>query len=214
MSYDQCLDLGIFKYGRDLVEPTYPYPISLERMIRAVEKVRTRLLRAVKALEDASLPYAVIGGNAVAAWVSRIDEAAVRNTQDVDILIRRADFEKVKAAFEQAGFTYGQTLDVHFFLDEPNGKIRDAVHLLMASEKVKAEYASACPDVSDSERGTDFQVISLPALVEMKLNSYRDKDRTHLRDMIEVGLIDATWPAKFPPTLAARFQALLDDPDG
>lgn len=183
-------------------------------MVRAVEKVRTRLLRAVKALEDASLPYAVIGGNAVAAWVSRIDEAAVRNTQDVDILIRRADFEKVKAAFEQAGFTYGQTLDVHFFLDEPNGKIRDAVHLLMASEKVKAEYASACPDVSDSERGTDFQVISLPALVEMKLNSYRDKDRTHLRDMIEVGLIDATWPAKFPPTLAARFQALLDDPDG
>lgn len=195
------------------MEPTYPYPMSLQRMVRAVEKVRIRLLRAVKALEDASLPYAVIGGNAVAAWVSRIDEAAVRNTQDVDILIRRADFEKVKAAFEQAGFTYGQRLDVHFFLDEPNGKIRDAVHLLMASEKVK-EYASACPDVSDSERGTDFQVISLPALVEMKLNSYRDKDRTHLRDMIEVGLIDATWPAKFPPTLATRLQELLDDPNG
>ena len=196
------------------MEPSYPYPISLERMVRAVEKVRIRLLRAVKVLEDASLPYAVIGGNAVAAWVSRIDEAAVRNTQDVDILIRREDFDRVKLAFEQAGFTYGQTLDVHFFLDEPNGKIRDAVHLLMAGEKVKAEYASACPDVSDSERGTDFQVISLPALVEMKLNSYRDKDRTHLRDMIEVGLIDASWPSKFPAALGARLQELLDDPNG
>jgi hypothetical protein len=156
----------------------------------------------------------VIGGNAVAAWVSRIDEAAVRNTQDVDILIRREDFEKVKAAFEQAGLTYGQTLDVHFFLDEPNGKIRDAVHLLMAGERVKAEYTSACPDVSDSERGTDFQVISLLALVEMKLNSFRRKDQTHLLDMIEVGLIDATWPAKFPTALGARLQELLDDPNG
>ena len=196
------------------MEPSYPYPISLERMVRAVEKVRIRLLRAVKALEDAALPYAVIGGNAVAAWVSRIDEAAVRNTQDVDILIRREDFDRVKAAFEQAGFTYGQTLDVHFFLDEPNGKIRDAVHLLMAGEKVKAEYATACPDVSDSERGSDFQVISLLALVEMKLNSFRRKDQTHLLDMIEVGLIDASWPAMFPAALGTRLQELLDDPNG
>ena len=61
-------------------------PISWERMIRAVEKVRERLMRATAALEAAGIPYAVAGGNAVAAWVSRVDEAAVRNTQDVDIL--------------------------------------------------------------------------------------------------------------------------------
>ena len=54
-------------------------------MERAVEKVRQRLLRAASALEQAGVPYAVVGGNAVAAWVSRVDEAAVRNTQDVDI---------------------------------------------------------------------------------------------------------------------------------
>ncbi len=30
---------------------------------------------------------AVIGGNAVAAHVGRVDESAVRNTQDVDILL-------------------------------------------------------------------------------------------------------------------------------
>lgn len=193
---------------------SYPHPISLDRMVRAVEKVRQRLLRAVKVLDDAKIPYAVIGGNAVAAWVSRIDEAAVRNTQDVDILVRRADFSRIKAAFEAAGFVYGTTMDVEFFLDEPNGKIRDAIHLLMAGEKVKPEYASPCPDVTDSERGEEFQVISLEALVEMKLNSYRDKDKTHLRDMIEIGLIDGTWPVRFPPTLADRLQQLLDDPNG
>jgi hypothetical protein len=31
------------------------------------------------------------GGNAVAAWVARVDRAAVRNTQDVDLLVRRKD---------------------------------------------------------------------------------------------------------------------------
>ena len=67
-------------------------------MIRAVEKVRARLNRAVAALESAGIPYAIAGGNAVAAWVSRVDEAAVRNTQDVDILLRREDLERFLAA--------------------------------------------------------------------------------------------------------------------
>ena len=39
---------------------------SLDRMVRAVEKVRERLLRATAALENAAVPYAVVGGNAVA----------------------------------------------------------------------------------------------------------------------------------------------------
>src|SRR5437016_2407746 len=66
---------------------------SLERMVRAVEKVRERLQRATAALQTAGVPYAVAGGNAVAAWVGKVDEAAVRNTQDVDILIRRSDLD-------------------------------------------------------------------------------------------------------------------------
>src|SRR5262245_27886585 len=64
----------------------------LDRMVRAVEKVRERLLRATSILENAGVPYAVIGGNAVAAWVSTIDDGAVRNSPDVDIIVRRSDF--------------------------------------------------------------------------------------------------------------------------
>ena len=41
--------------------------VSWERMIRAVEKVRERLRRAVAALETAGVPYALASGNAVAA---------------------------------------------------------------------------------------------------------------------------------------------------
>jgi hypothetical protein len=61
--------------------------ISWERMIRAVEKTRQRLRKATAVLKSARIPYAVVGGNPVAVWVSRVDEAAVRNTRDVDLLL-------------------------------------------------------------------------------------------------------------------------------
>jgi hypothetical protein len=35
-----------------------------------------------------------------------------------------------------------------------------------------------------------------------------------LLDLIGVGLLDATWPARFPPPLGERLQQLLDDPNG
>ena len=100
--------------------------VILERMVRAVEKVRERLLRATAALEEAKIPYAVIGGNAVAAWVARVDEAAVRNTADVGIMVRRPDLEAVKAAMAGAGFQYHETLGVHRFLDGPAASPRNA----------------------------------------------------------------------------------------
>lgn len=182
-------------------------------MVHAVEKVRERILRAATALEKAGVPYAVVGGNAVAAWVSRVDESAVRNTQDVDILIRRVDFEKAKTAFEAAGFVHGSTMDVEFFLDGADAKVRNALHILMANEKVKPEYESPNPDVDQSHRGEEFRVIELQPLVEMKLNSWRRKDQVHLLDLIELGLIDSSWPQRFTPLLSTRLQELLDNPD-
>src|SRR5204862_727292 len=104
-------------------------------MIRAVEKVRERLLRAVRALDAAGVPYAVAGGNAVAAWVSRVDEAAVRNTRDVDSLLRRSDFEPARRALEAAGFIYrrlaslGKPGALDLFLDGPEATARDAIHI-------------------------------------------------------------------------------------
>jgi hypothetical protein len=36
----------------------------------------------------------------------------------------------------------------------------------------------------------------------------------HLRDMIDVELIDQSWCQRLPPELAARLQELLDNPEG
>jgi hypothetical protein len=180
----------------------------------AAEKVKERLRRATKALDDAGVPYAVAGGNAVAEWVGRVDEEAVRNTRDVDLLIRRGDLAAARAALEAAGFVYYQLLDVDTFIDGPQGKPSGGVHLLFAGEKVRADDEHAAPGLDESERAAEFQVAKLEALVRMKLIAWRDKDRTHLRDMIGVGLLDATWPARFPPPLGERLQQLLDDPNG
>lgn len=58
-----------------------------------IERVRERLHRTAATLGKAEVPYAVIGGNAVAEWVGRVDEGAVRFTRDVDILLRREDLD-------------------------------------------------------------------------------------------------------------------------
>lgn len=185
-----------------------------ERMVTAVEKVRDRLRRACRVLEQAGIPYAVAGGNAVAAWVSEVDEAAVRNTQDVDILLRRADLERAKEALAATGFVYRHSSGIDMFLDGPNAKARDAVHIVFAGEKVRKEYALPAPDVTESKATPTCIVLNLDALVRMKLTSFRDKDRTHIRDFIEVGLVDRTWVGRLPPDLGSRLQELLDNPEG
>ena len=189
--------------------------VSWERMVKAVELVRDRLLRATKVLRDAGVPYAVIGGNAVAAWVSRVDTAAVRNTQDVDILLQRSDFEDAKVAMNKAGFLFRHVEGIDMFLEGPGAKARDAVHIIFAGEKVKPSLdLIAAPDVDDSEDTPEFRVISLEALVRMKLTSYRRKDQVHLQDMIGIGLIDESWVSRVPEALGSRLQVLLDDPEG
>jgi hypothetical protein len=195
-------------------EYLYADEALLERMVKAVERVRDRLKRAATALEAAGVPYAVAGGNAVAAWVATIDPAAVRNTQDVDILLRRTDLPAAIKAMEAAGFVYRHAAGIDMFLDGPNSKFRDAVHILFAGEKVRPEYLEPAADVDNPYISNDVRVLPLLKLVTMKLTSFRDKDRTHLRDMLEVGLLDASWPARLPPELATRLQQLIDTPEG
>jgi hypothetical protein len=185
-----------------------------ERALMAAERVKERLRRATRALDLAGVPYAVAGGNAVAEWVGRIDEDAIRTTRDVDLLVRRTELPAARAALEAAGFVYHHLLDVDTFIDGPQGKPSGGIQILFAGEKVRRDDEHALPDLDESERAALFQVATLEALAPMKLSAWRDKDRTHLRDLIGVGLLDATWPARLPPPLGARLQQLLDDPNG
>jgi hypothetical protein len=164
----------------------------LDRMERAVAKVRERLLRAAAALDQASVPYAVVGGNAVASWVATVDEGAVRTTRDVDFLVRRSDLPTITAALERAGFVRDELLDVIMFRDGPEGKPSEAVHLLFAGEKTRSDHLLPAPEIQTVNDPANFRVISLESLILLTLTSNRRKDQVHVEDMINVGLIDAS----------------------
>jgi hypothetical protein len=185
-----------------------------DRMFGAVEKVRERFNRSCSAWEQAKIPDAVIGGNAVAAWVATVDDGAVRNTRDVDILLKAEDLGRATQALESVGFVRDSVVNVTVFLDGEEGKPSQGINILLAGIRIKPEYSSPAPDVIDSLVIEGKRIVALKELVEMKLNSFRLKDRVHLIDMIQVGLIDPSWPAKFDPALSDRLKMLLDNPEG
>jgi hypothetical protein len=196
----------------DLVREQGPY--IFDRMFGAMDKVRERLDRVCRALGEAKIPYAVVGGNAVAAWVATRDEGAVRNTQDVDILLRKEDAQRATVALSSFGFYRETVFEVTMFLDGPDGKPSQSVHVIWANQRVKADHTSPAPDPEKSYDINGKRIVDLQELVRMKLQSNRRKDQVHVLDMIGVGLIDASWPAYFEPPLNVRLQTLIDDPEG
>lgn len=185
----------------------------LDRMERAVLKVRERLLRSTSALNRAGIPYAVVGGHAVASWVATVDEGAVRNTRDVDLLVRRDDLPAITVALEAVGFVRAEVMDVIMFRDGPDGKPSESVHLLFSGEILRAGEPFATPDIATVPDPGDYRVIELGRLVRMKLLSYRLKDRVHLHDLLAQKLIDSDWLPRLPELLAERLKEILDNPE-
>jgi predicted nucleotidyltransferase len=183
------------------------------RMERAVEKVNERLRKTVRILEDGGVPYAVIGGHAVRAWVAQVDEAALRTTCDVDILVRPDDFPLLFDAMIAAGLHHRNVGGLDMFVEHPEASARDAIHVMMVG-RVERKGEEPNPDIEPWVRANDFRAIALETLVRMKLNSFRDKDRVHLRDMISLGLVDESWLTRYQDRLQDRLRFLLDDPDG
>lgn len=176
----------------------------------AMDAVTDRLNRITRALAEVKVPYALVGGQAVALWVSTRDPAAVRTTKDVDILLRRGDLPLAKTAAIKAGLDYFEVLTVGMFLERSDPNPRHGVHLIWAGEKVNADNPLPAPVVGDStELEPGKFVVLLPKLVLMKLMANRDQDRVHLRDMIDVGLVDRDLLAGLPAELAGRLLTLL-----
>src|SRR5436305_7211085 len=116
-----------------------------ERYVLALTEVTDRLERIVRAMEDAKVPYALVGGQAVALWVATKDPAAVRTTKGVDILLRREDLPRARAAASTVGLDYFEVVRVGMFLERADPNPRKAVHLIWAGEKVRPEYPVPSP---------------------------------------------------------------------
>jgi hypothetical protein len=182
------------------------------KYLMALDEVTDRLQRITRALADAAVPYALVGGQAVALWVATRDPAAVRTTKDVDLLLRKEDLPRARAAASGIDMDYFEVAGVGMFLERADPNPRRAVHLLWAGEKVRPEYPLPSPTIEHRQTlGPGMEVVSLPGLALMKLMPNRDQDRVHLRDLIDVGLVGRDLLGGLPPELAGRLEALLTE---
>lgn len=175
--------------------------------VQAVAHVEQLLARMSQALEAAGVDYAVIGGNAVAAWVATVDAGAVRATKDVDILLNRSDWPKVSDTLMDHGFLPVEVHGVHMFVDAANPNPKTGIHVLMANELVRPHETHPSPDLSGRVRlDAEYFVIDLPKLVEMKLQANRRIDQVHIEDLLRTGVIRQSLIDQLPADLCERLE--------
>lgn len=182
---------------------------SFRRYFMAIERVE-RLLRTITdSLDAAGIRYAVIGGNAVAAWVASKDADATRATKDVDLLLERADLARVDEAVRDAGFFLDTVGDVTALLEKADPVPSRGVHILFAGEKVRSADLHPTPNLDASvfaEAG--YRVVDLANLLKMKLTAFRRHDQVHVEDMIRVGLVTPDIRAQIPIDLLPRLEEI------
>lgn len=177
----------------------------------AVDRVEKRLLKVTAALDAAGIKYAVIGGNAVAAWVARVDPSATRSTKDVDLLLDRSDERRLDQVMRDLNFERRDVLGVAMFLDPEEPSARSAVHVVWANELVRREYVAPAPSVDESVNDPHgYRVLDLAALVRMKLTSFRRIDQVHIEDLLRMKLINASVRDSLAETLVTRLKEIED----
>ena len=163
--------------------------------------------RLAKALSQAGIEYRVVGGFAAYMHVNEVEPMGARLTRDIDVAIDRADLDAIIEATRPYGFRYRHAAGVDMLVDAEAPKAHSAVNLLFIGEKVRKEYTEAVPVFSPAvQYENGISIISVADLVKMKLTSFRDKDRVHVRDLDGVGLITAEVEAGLSPTLQERLK--------
>jgi hypothetical protein len=169
-----------------------------------VDKLYHLLQRVAGAFSQAGIEYEVIGGMAVLLQVQRVDPDAGRLTKDIDFLVRRRDLERIATAVEPYGFRLRHVAGIDMIVDAEAPSARRAVHLVFSGEKVRTDYLESTPPIEPGIRLRDAWIAPVADLVRMKLTSYRLKDRVHIQDLDEVGLITPEIEAGLSDELRKR----------
>jgi hypothetical protein len=179
--------------------------------VMAVDRVERLLRKVTRALDKAGVAYAVIGGNAVAAWVASVDAGAVRATKDLDLLVRRRDMASISEALRAVDLMPVEVLGVWMFVDRRRPSPKTGVHLIFAGELIRPYDKIPAPTLEGATRlGKGFHVLDLPGLLQMKLTAFRDVDRVHIRDLLSVGLIDEDVVRRLPSVLRKRLDEIRE----
>jgi hypothetical protein len=159
------------------------------------------------------IPYELIGGLAVLIHVEEANPEHSTLTRDVDLMVHREDLERIQAAAARDGFRFRHAAGVDMLLYGSTDSAKNAVHLLFTGEKVRPSQATQNPPIAPERKrihGEEVFVIPVADLVTMKLSSYRDKDRVHVRSMDAAGLITPEVENRLAPELVTRLQHIRE----
>lgn len=166
------------------------------------------LERITTVLREANVLFEVVGGVAVNAHVLGVRRSRSFVTRDIELLVHRHDLETIVAAAQTAGYR-GRRIMGGFMLIRDGQEPEEAVHLLFVGEKPRSTHPLPNPSIHPEEKhlpqfGLSIPVARLRDLVQMKLNSFRPKDETHLETLDKCGLITPAMEADLPPVLKER----------
>jgi hypothetical protein len=163
-----------------------------------------------KAFSAAGLDYAVVGGLATYLYVEEREPDAGRLTRDIDIVVRRADLPAIAQAVKPFGLEYRHVAGVDMLLQKGQSA-RRAVHLVFSGEKVREQYPEATPEMSPPRILRGVRLVPAEDLIRMKLSSFRLKDRMHLKDLDDAGVITAEIVESLGEEHRARLEEVRRD---
>lgn len=134
-------------------------------------------------------------------------------TRDVDLMVCREDLARIQAAAARNGFRFRHTAGVDMLLYGGTDSAKNAVHLLFTGEKVRPGQATQNPPIAPQRKvihGEEVFVIPVADLVTMKLSSYCDKDRVHIRSMDAAALITPEVESEITPVLLERLRHIRE----
>jgi hypothetical protein len=157
------------------------------------------LHKITDALAAENIPHELIGGLAVPIHVEEADPAQTALTRDVDLMVRRSDLERIKQAAAKNGFRFRHAAGDDMLLYGSTESAKNSVRLIFSEDiPIRPEKKVI--------HGREVLVVPVSDLVRMKLSSYRDKDRVHIRSMDAAGLITREVEKGLPDELRGRLQ--------
>jgi hypothetical protein len=141
------------------------------------------LMAVTGALDADAIPYALVGGLAVAVW------GAPRATKDIDLLVQPVDVERAKAAVGRCGFTlpaepmqFSDGMVVHRVSKVHDGALM-TVDLLLVNDTLRRHFDAREARLVEEGR---LWVIGREGLIAMKISAGRPQDQADVVKLTEL----------------------------
>jgi hypothetical protein len=142
------------------------------------------LRNVLDALDRAAIDYALVGGLAVAVW------GAPRATKDIDLLVRKEDLVRAKAALDASGFTleglpfqFKDGTEVQRINKIDAGGDLMTVDLMVVDESLEPVWATRTR-LPFADR--DVTVVSRDGLIAMKARAARPQDIADIQSLKDI----------------------------